>query len=88
MLKEFQPALIVWRDAVTPDRGGWIDRDELIKWKRGSLCKTMGFIVDENKVAITIAGSMTFSVDDAKPETYSGTFVILKSMIQSIKRFK
>jgi hypothetical protein len=72
-----KPVYIEWMDPYGHDRAGWTTVDEVLK-NKGENCKTLGFIMKEDKQFLTIAS--TYCVD---PEYTSvlNYFTIPKSVI-------
>ena len=80
--------LVEWWDAVTPDNGGWCDPGKLLEWEKGSLCRSLGYVVRETAKVVTIAASYTMDVEESEADHFSGSFVIPRGMIKSIRTLK
>jgi hypothetical protein len=74
--------IIDWYDHCSENDSGWRDADQYKN--RLQMCRSAGWVVAENDLALTIVGHGPASKDDT--QTYSGDICILKAAIVNRKK--
>jgi hypothetical protein len=83
MERAVKPVYIEWWDPYGHDRAGWKPLSEALV--DGGICKSLGFIIKDDKKFITLAG--TTAVDDGATSVL-GYITIPKSVIRKMKVLK